>query len=37
MAIKRKIDMQGEVFEGISSVFLVKGGITTTAAAASEA
>lgn len=36
MAIKRKIDMQGDVFEGISSVFLVKGGITTAAAAASD-
>lgn len=30
MALKRKIDMQGDVFNGISSVFVVKGGITTT-------
>lgn len=29
MAIKKKIEMQGDVFEGISSVFIVKGGITT--------
>lgn len=34
MAIKRKIDLQGDVFEGISSVFAVKGGITTTDGAA---
>ena len=34
MAIKKKIEMQGDVFEGISSVFIVKGGITTTAGAA---
>lgn len=30
MAFKRKIEMQGDVFNGISSVFVVKGGITTT-------
>lgn len=36
MAIKRKIDMQGDVFEGISAVFLVKNGIVTTAAASTE-
>lgn len=30
MALKRKIDLQGDVFEGISSVFAVKGGITTS-------
>lgn len=30
MAIKRKIDLQGDVFEGISSVFVVKGGINTS-------
>lgn len=30
MALKRKIDLQGDVFEGISSVFAVKGGIVTT-------
>lgn len=30
MAIKRKIDLQGDVFEGISSVFAVVGGINTT-------
>ena len=29
MAIKKKIDLQNDVFEGISSVFAVKGGITT--------
>lgn len=29
MAFKKKIDLQGDVFEGISSVFAVKGGITT--------
>lgn len=29
MALKRKIDLQGSVFEGISSVFAVKGGIST--------
>lgn len=29
MAFKRKIDMQGDVFNGISSVFVVKNGITT--------
>ena len=34
MALKRKIDLQGDVFEGISSVFAVKGGITTTEGAA---
>ena len=33
MAIKKKIQMQGDVFEGISSVFIVKGGITTTSGA----
>lgn len=31
MAFKKKIDMQGDVFSGISSVFAVKGGITTAA------
>lgn len=30
MAIKRKIDLHGDVFEGISSVFAVVGGITTS-------
>ena len=30
MALKRKIDLQGDVFEGISSVFAVKGGIATS-------
>lgn len=30
MAIKKKIDLQNDVFEGISSVFAVKGGITTS-------
>lgn len=34
MAIKRKIDLQGDVFEGISSVFAVKGGIVTSNGAA---
>lgn len=34
MALKRKIDLQGDVFEGISSVFAVKGGITTNNGAA---
>lgn len=34
MALKRKIDLQGDVFEGISSVFAVKGGITTVEGAA---
>ena len=34
MALKRKIDLQGDVFEGISSVFAVKGGIETTGGAA---
>lgn len=34
MAIKKKIDLQGDVFEGISSVFAVKGGITTTSGTA---
>ena len=29
--MKRKIDMQGDVFSGISSVFAAKGGITTEA------
>lgn len=29
MAFKRKIELNGDVFEGISSVFAVKGGITT--------
>lgn len=29
MAIKRKIDLQGDVFVGISSVFIAKGGIVT--------
>lgn len=37
MALKRKIDLQGDVFEGISSVFAVKGGIVTTAGAATIA
>ena len=32
--IKRKIDLQGDVFEGISSVFAVKGGITTSGGSA---
>lgn len=31
MAFKRKIDLQGDVFDGISSVFAVKGGIETDA------
>ena len=30
MAFKRKIEMQGDVFNGISSVFAVKGGVTST-------
>ena len=30
MAFKKKIDMQGDVFSGISCVFAVKGGIPTT-------
>lgn len=30
MALKTKIDMQGDVFSGISSVLAVKGGITTS-------
>lgn len=34
MAIKRKIDLQGDVYEGISSVFAVKGGIVTSGGAA---
>lgn len=34
MAFKKKIDMQGDVFNGISSVLAVKGGITTSANAA---
>lgn len=34
MAMKRKIDLQGDVFEGISSVFAVKGGIETTGGSA---
>lgn len=34
MAFKRKIDMQGDVFNGISCVFAVKGGIATTGNAA---
>lgn len=34
MALKRKIDLQGDVFEGISSVFAVKGGIVTENGAA---
>lgn len=34
MAFKRKIDMQGDVFNGISSVFAVKGGIVTSGNAA---
>lgn len=34
MSLKRKIDLQGDVFEGISSVFAVKGGIATTNGAA---
>lgn len=37
MAIKRKIDLQGDVFEGISSVFAVKGGITTVEGVATVA
>lgn len=32
MAFKKKIDMQGDVFNGISSVYAVKGGIATSAA-----
>ena len=28
--MNRKIDLQGDVFNGISSVFAVKGGIETT-------
>lgn len=32
--VKRKIDLQGDVFEGISSVFAVKGGIATVEGAA---
>ena len=32
MAFKRKIDMQGDVFNGISNVLAVKGGISTSAA-----
>lgn len=31
--MKKKIDMQGDVFSGISAVYLVKGGITTSAGA----
>lgn len=34
MAVKKKIDMQGDVFSGISAVYLVKGGITTSGNAA---
>lgn len=37
MAIKKKIDMQGDVFSGISAVYAVKGGITTTAASGESA
>ena len=32
MALKKKIQMQGDVFSGMSSVFAVKGGITTASA-----
>ena len=35
MAFKKKIDMQGDVFSGISSVFAVKGGIATAAGSGS--
>lgn len=35
MAFKKKIDMQGDVFNGISSVYAVKGGIATSAAGGS--
>lgn len=37
MAVTKKIDLQGDVFEGISSVFAVKGGIPTTEGAATIA
>lgn len=34
MAIKKKIEMQGDVFSGISAVYAVKGGITTASGTA---
>lgn len=37
MAVKKKIDMQGDVFSGISAVYLVNGGITTSNNAATIA
>lgn len=37
MALTKKIAMQGDVFEGISSVFAIAGGITTTAGTSGDA
>lgn len=37
MAIRKKIDMQGDVFSGISSVFAIVGGFTSTAGTGDDA